>query len=60
MTLMRAAFETDSNVVLFTVLCAGCFQVAQEKREGHRCWTRPIRSRGVECEFCSDEIRQAL
>lgn len=59
MTLMRAAFETDSNVVLFTVLCAGCLQAALEKRDG-RCWTAPIRSRGVECEFCSVETRQAL
>lgn len=60
MTLMRAAFETDSNVVLFTVLCAGCFQAVQEKRKGDRCWTAPITPQGVECEFCTDEIHKAL
>lgn len=61
MTLLRAAFQTDTNVVLFTVLCAGCFHDVVEKRGKARCWTAPIRHAGeAECEFCHDETRQAL
>lgn len=60
MTLLRAAFETeDSNVVLFVILCSGCLK--DVVAHGHaRHWTSLLRSPAGYCEFCADEVRQAI
>jgi hypothetical protein len=60
MTLLRAAFETeDSNVVLFVILCSGCLKdVVAHGRARH--WTSPLRFSQGACEFCMDEVRQAI